>query len=159
MMRQEEMTLAPSGTGRLSITFDTLNYGGSKVTKQVFITSNDTTNARLTISFNVNVVNVVDVKPNIVSFNDSKMDSTYTKTVTISNHAKESLKIVSVSTTLEPLKVDIIKRQLMPGESTQLQAVLHPTMSGTFSGDINIETDNKIQPKIQLKVYAWVTRK
>lgn len=159
MMKKEEMKLAPGTSGKLSISFDTHNYPGQRVTKQVYISSNDTSNARLTISFNVNVMNVIDINPKIVSFNDSKQDSTYTKTITITNPSKDAVKILSVTTALEPLKVDIIKKQLMPGESTQLQAVLHPTKSGTFQGDIDIFTDNKVLPKVQVKVYAWVTRK
>ncbi len=159
MMKEEDKRIAPGGSGKLSVSFDTKNYPGQKVSKQVYISSNDTSNARMTISFNVNVINVIDINPKIVSFNDSKQDSTYTRTITISNPSKDAVKILSVNTALEPLKVDIMKKQLMPGESTQLQAVLHPTKAGTYQGDIEIVTDNKAVPKVQVKVYAWVTRK
>lgn len=158
MMKEENKKIAPGGEGKLSISFDTHNYPGQRVTKQVYVSSNDTSNARLTISFSVNVVNVIDINPRIISFNESKMDSTYTKTITVTNPSKEAVKILSINTSMEPLKVDIIKKQLMPGESTQVQAVLHPTKSGTFQGDIDILTDNKVNPKVQVKVYAWVTR-
>jgi hypothetical protein len=159
MMKDEDKKLAPGQSGKLSISFDTHNYPGLKVTKQVYISSNDTSNAKLTISFNVNVMNILDVKPNIISFNESKMESTYTKTVTISNPGKESIKILSVGTAFDQVKVEMGKMQLMPGESTQLQAVFHPKGSGTFQGDIDIMTDNKALPKLTVKLYAWVTRK
>ncbi len=159
MMKDEQKMIPPSGTGQLSISFDTRNYGGQKVTKQVFISSNDTTNARLTLAFNVNVMNVLEVAPKFLSFNDSKLESTYTKSVTITNPGKESVKILSLVTVFDQIKVDLMKKELRPGESTQLQVTFHPTKSGTLQGNIDIETDSKIQAKFQVAVYTWVTRK
>lgn len=151
--------IAPRDSGKLSIVFDTHNYGGSKATKQVYISSNDTAQPKLTITFSVNVVNILALDPKFFSFSDAKVDSTYTKTITITNPSKESIKILSVNTNDTELKVDIMKMQLMPGEQTQLQVVFHPTKSGTPQPKIEILTDNKIQPKFEVPVYAWVNRK
>jgi hypothetical protein len=159
MMKDEDKIIPPSGTGKLSISFDTHNYGGQKVTKQVFITSNDTTNARLTLAFNVNVINVLEIAPKFISFNDCKLESTYTKSVTITNPGKESVKILSMNTVFDQIKVDLMKKELRPGESTQLQVTFHPTKSGTLQGNIDMETDSKVQAKFQVPVYTWVTRK
>jgi uncharacterized membrane protein len=159
IMKEEDKTIPPDGKGKVSITFDTHNYGGQKVTKQVFISSNDSSNARLAVSFNVNVLNVLDIAPKFVSFNDSKMESTYTKSVTITNPGKESVKILNTNSVFDQIRIDLMKKDLRPGESTQLQVTFHPTKSGTLQGTIDLETDSKIQPKFSVPVYTWVTRK
>lgn len=159
MMKDEDKMIPPSGSGKLSISFNTQNYGGQKVTKQVYITSNDTSNARVTVSFNVNVVSALDLNPKFFSFDNAKLDTTITKTITITNPSKEAVKIISINTTFDQIKLDLMKKQLMPGESTQLQATFHPTKSGTTQGDIDILTDNKMQSKFQVKFYTWVNRK
>jgi hypothetical protein len=151
--------IPPGDSGKLSITFDTHNYGGSKATKQVYVSSNDTTQPKLTITFSVNVVNILALEPKFFSFSDAKVDSTYTKTITITNPSKDAIRIISVNTNDTELKVDIMKKQLMPGEQTQLQVVFRPTKSGTPQPKIEIVTDNKIQPKFEVPVYAWVNRK
>ena len=154
-----EKKLAPSDSGKLSITFDTHNYGGQKAIKHVYVSSNDTSNAKYTIEFTANVLNVLDVAPKFLSFDSSKLESTYVKTVTISNPGKESLKILSVETKFDQMKVNLMKNQLMPGEQTQLQAVFHPTKSGTFQGSIDLTTNNPIKPKYEIKFFCWVNRK
>ena len=151
--------IAAGDSGKLSISFDTHNYGGSKATKQVYVSSNDTSQPKLTITFNVNVLDVLKLDPKFFSFGDAKLDTTYIKTITVTNPSKESVKILSVNSTLDQLKVEILKKQLMPGEQTELQAMYHPTKSGTFQNNIEIVTDNKIQPKLQIGVSAWVNRK
>lgn len=152
-------TIPPGDSGKLSITFNTQGYGGQKPVKQVYLSSNDPTTPKTTINFSVNVLDALTAEPKFFSFDNSKLDSTYTKTITISNPSKDPIKILSVKFPLEQFKVDMMKTQLMPGEKTQLQAVYRPTKSGTFQDNIEIVTDNKVQPKFLVRVYAWVNRK
>ena len=151
--------IAPGDSGKLSITFNTQGYGGNMPTKQVYLTTNDPTLQKPTINFSVNVVDALAADPKFLSFDNSKLDSTYTKTVTITNPSRDPIKILSVKFPLEQFKIDMMKTELMPGEQTQLQAVYHPTKSGTFQDNIEIVTDNKAQPKFLVRVYAWVNRK
>ena len=151
--------IAPGDSGKLSISFNTSAYGGSRPTKQVYVSSNDTSQPKLTITFNVNVINVLNLEPKFFSFNNTKLDTTYIKTITITNPSKDAIKILSVNSSDSEIKVEIMKKQLMPGEQTELQAVFHPTKAGTPQSNIEIVTDNKIQPKFQVPVYSWVNRK
>jgi hypothetical protein len=159
MMSDQDKNLAPKSVGKLSISFDTHAYGGSKVSKQVYITSNDTSNPRMTFTFTANVVNILDMDPKILSFDNMKLDSSYTRTITLTNPSmKNRLKILSVNPNFPMLKVTLLKNELMPGEKTQLQAVFHPTKAGTFQGQIDITTDHSVQPKFSLGFYAWVNK-
>ena len=154
-----EKILAPNQEGKLSITFDTHSYTG-KVTKQVYITSNDTSAPKTTIQFTANVIQVLSFNPQFLSFDNCRVDTTYTKVVTISNPSqKQTIKILSVDPQSDQLKVTLMKNVLMPGEQTQLQAVYHPIKSGTTNGAIEVATDHPLMPKFEIKYYSWVNRK
>jgi hypothetical protein len=160
MMSDQDKNLAPKAVGKLSISFDTRNYGGSKVSKQVYISSDDTSNPRMTVTFTANVVNILDMDPKILSFDNMKLDTSYTRTITITNpSAKNRLKILSVDPKFPMIKVTLMKNELMPGEKTQLQAVFTPTKTGTFQGLIELTTDHTVQPKFNISYYAWVNKK
>ncbi len=159
LMNDADKRLGPNQTGKLSIAFDTHNYSG-RVSKQVYISSNDSSNTKVTVTFTTNVVSILLFDPGQLSFMDMKLDSSYTKTITITNPSdKNSIKILSIDTKSPQIKLTIMKNQLMPGEKTQLQAIYTPDKSGTFSGDIEITTDHPADPKMTVKYFAWVNRK
>jgi hypothetical protein len=159
MMSETDKRLGPNQVGQLSIAFDTHNYSG-QVSKQVYISSNDTSNPKVTITFTTNVMDVLTFDPKMVSFNDMKVDSTATRMVTVSNpSSKLPLKILSVDSKNPLLKVSFMKNELMPGEKTQMQAMFTPEKSGQFQGVIEITTNHPTDPKITISFFAWVTRK
>ena len=141
----------------MSITFNTTSYDGP-VTKHVYLKSNDPEEPDLTIEFTATVVQSLYPDPNRISFNISKADSTYSKVITLTNMTKESIRILSVKTEFYQLKVSLLKNQLMPGEQTELQAVLHPYHAATYQGTIELKTDNLTQPKIDIPVFEWYKR-
>jgi hypothetical protein len=154
-----EKKLAPKDSGKLSISFNTNGVNG-KASKEVYVSSNDPSNPKVTIRFSANVLNVLDVTPKMLAFDQAKVDSSYTKVITVSNpSAKDAVKILSVTSKFEQLEVSLMKNQLMPGEQTQLQAVLKPLKSGTLNGTIEVMTDNPNQPKYEIRVVAFVNRK
>jgi hypothetical protein len=159
MMSDADKRLGPNQVGKLSISFNTQNYSGP-VSKQVYISSNDTSNARVTITFKTNVMEVLGFDPKLISFDNMKLDSTYSKTITITNpSAKEPIRILSVESKNPMLKVSLMKNQLMPGEKTQLQATFKPDKTGTFQGTVDFTTDHSTNPKLSLNFYAWVNKK
>ncbi len=159
LMSDADKRLGPNQTGKLSIAFNTASYSGP-VSKQVYITSNDTSNPKVTITFTTNVLEVLGFEPKLLSFDNMKVDSAYSKIVTIANPSpKEAVKILSVETKSPMLKLALMKNQLMPGEKTQLEATFKPDKSGTFQGTVDFTTDNAANPKISINFYAWVNKK
>jgi hypothetical protein len=155
----KERALGPSDSTQLSISFDTQNQGG-KVTKQVYVSSNDTTEPKLTIQFTANVIEVLKFSPGNILFDRAILDSTYTKIITISNPSKEmGIKILSLETKFDNLKITLMKNALLPGEETQLQAVYHATKTGAPQGTIQLTTDHPLQKVFNINVIAWVNRK
>ncbi len=155
----KERAVGPSDSTQLSISFDTQSQGG-KVTKQVYISSNDTTEPKVTIQFTANVIEVLTFSPRSILFDRAIVDSTYSKTMIISNPSKEKgIKILSVATKFDNLKVTLMKNTLLPGEETQLQAVYHATKPGSLQGTIQLTTDHALQKTFDLNVVAWINRK
>lgn len=150
--------LGPADTGRLTITFNPANYS-SKVVKHVYVESDDPTNPNLTIEFTVNVSTLFKIDPTMFSFNDAKADSIYEKSVTITNTSKQTVKLSDPQTKMDVIKVSLKKRELKPGESAELTAEFHPPKSGTYPGTIEVATDHPAFPKLEIRVYGWVTRK
>jgi hypothetical protein len=151
--------IGPADSSQLSIMFDTHNQMG-RVTKQVYISSNDSTTPKLTVQFTANVIQVLQYIPTYFSFDDTKLDSTYTKSITVLNPSRGTpVTVLSVETTFEDIKVDLKKKELKPGEQTQLEVVFHPTKPGAYQGVITLTTDNASQQKSEIKVNTWVNRK
>ncbi|MBI4810194.1 MAG: hypothetical protein HY800_01865 [Ignavibacteriales bacterium] len=152
-------TKVKNDSGQLSIIFDSQNQPG-KVSKQVYISSNDSTTPKVTIQFTANVIDILKLNPANFVFDKAKVDSVYTKTLTISNPSKErAINILSAEAKFENLKITLLKNSLMPGEDTQLQAVFTATKAGTAQGFIELITDHPLQKKFEIKVFSWVNRK
>ena len=155
-----EKKLAPNDSGKLSISFNTAGANGH-ASKEVYISSNDPAAPKVTIRFSANVLNVLNASPTMLSFDMAKVDTAYTKVITLANPStKDPVKILSVTPKFEnQLEVTLMKNQLMPGEQTSLQAVFKAVKSGTLSGTVEIMTDNASQPKFEIRVVAFVNRK
>jgi len=154
-----DKVLAPNDTGKLSISFNTTGQTGHR-SKQVYVMSNDPGNPRLTITFSADVMTVLDIMPKVISFNNSKVDSTYTQTVTIKNpSASDPVNLLSVTVDDPEVKTALMKNKLMPGEETQLQVTITPTKSGSMKGKIAIKTDNQKQSQFDIGVFAFVSKK
>ncbi len=154
-----EKTIAPGKDAKLNFTFDTHNYTG-RVTKQIYVSSNDTSTPKLTVNFTANVIQIFSLNPQFFSFDNAKVDSVYTKVITITNPSqKQSIKITGVEPKMDDLKVTLMKNELMPGEQTQIQAEFHPTKPGNPQGVIELQTNHPQYPKYEIRVYSWVNRK
>ncbi len=151
--------LGPGEIGDLSITFDTHAYTG-RATKQVYVGSNDSTQPKTTITFSANVTPVLTMNPQYFAFEKATLDTTMVRTVTITNGLlKDKVKITSVHTESDMIKLTLMKNELMPGEQTQLQAEFHPTKTGSQQGDIELTTSHPNLPTVKIHYYSWVTKK
>jgi hypothetical protein len=154
-----EKVLAPNDTGKLSITFNTAGQNGHR-SKQVYVMSNDPANPKLTITFSAEVMSVLEINPKVLTIEKARMDSSYTRVITIANPSQtEAVNILSVKGDIPDIKVSLMKNKLAPGESTQLQVTVTPTKSGTINGKVEMTTDHKRQQKFDIGVFAFVSKK
>jgi hypothetical protein len=154
-----EKILAPNDTGRLSISFNTAGRSGHQG-KQVYVMSNDPQNPKFTINFSAEVMSILDINPKVVTFQKSRIDSSYTQTIMISNPSQtDAISILSVKADLPTITTSLMKNKLMPGEQTQLQVTVTPTKSGTMNGKVEMMIDHKRQQKFDIGVFAFVSKK
>jgi len=154
----DKSEVAPRDSAKLDITFDSHAYLG-KVTKQVYISSNDTSNSKVTLNLTANVIQVLKLTPPYFGFDNAKVDSEYVRTVTISNPSQEkTVNITSVDTKLEHVRVSLEKNSLKPGEQAELKVYFKPVKTGSWQGTVEVNTDHPLQPKFDVKVYIWVSR-
>jgi hypothetical protein len=159
LLTNEKTNLGPEDTAQVSISFNSQGQNG-KVFKTVTIASNDTSNPQVTIQFTANVIAALGIDREMLSFSRIILDSTYNEIITLTNPSKDrGLKILSTTTTVEGMKVSLLKNALMPGEQTQMQIKYRPPKPGVLTGVIDIMTDHPIQSAMQIKVLATVNRK
>jgi len=154
-----EKVLAPAQEANLSITFNATGYRAGKVQKHVYIESDDPQTPTLTLEFEPNVIQILDITPNMLSFNDAKVDSEMTRSVKIKNTSHEPIKIVNIDNTFEYLKVSTSKNELAPGDSLELTGVLKTPKPGSYQATVILMTDNPNLSRAEVKVFMWVNRK
>lgn len=155
----DEKILAPNDTGRLSITFNTAGQNGHR-SKQVYVMSNDPLNPKMTITFSADVMSVLEINPKVITVDKARVDSAYTRTITITNPSQtEAVSILSVKGDIPDIKTSLMKNKLAPGEQTQLQVTITPSKSGTINGKVEMTTDHKKQAKFDIGVFAFVSKK
>jgi hypothetical protein len=153
-------TIAPHDSTTLNIVFNSAGYPPGKVTKHVYITSNDTgSHGIYTLEFVASVITPLMLDPAFFSFTNAKVDSSYKKTITILNKTKQPVSIDSISGNSEQISFSLSKTKLLPGEQTVLQAVLHPVKAGSYQGSVTLFTSVPDQPKLDIRYVAWINRK
>jgi hypothetical protein len=159
LLKNDKTNLGPNDSTQVSISFNSQGQNG-KVFKTVTIASNDTSNPQVTIQFTANVIAALGIDREMISFSRVVLDSVYNEVINLSNPSKDrGIKILSATTTMDGLKITLLKNTLMPGEQTQIQIKYCPPKAGVIAGAIDITTDHPIQSASQIKVLATVNRK
>jgi len=155
----DKQEIKPNESANLKISFDSQNFMG-KVTKTVDISSNDPESPKVTVKFVSNIIQVLKINPPYFGFNNLKVDSVYTREISITNPSKDkTINILSVKSKDENVKVKLMKNTLKPGEETTLQAICQPAKIGSTQGIVELTTDHLLQNKFEIKVYMWTSRK
>jgi hypothetical protein len=158
-LKNDKTNLGPNDSTQVSISFNSQGQNG-KVFKTVTIASNDTSNPAVTIQFTANVIAALGIDREMLSFSRIILDSVYNEVINLTNPSKDrGIKILSTTTTVEGMKVTLLKNTLMPGEQTQMQIKYCPPKSGVLTGTIDITTDHPLQSTSMIKVLATVNRK
>ena len=152
--------IAPHDEAKMTVSFNPANYSPGKYTKHVYITSNDsTTNGIYTMEFVAEVITPLMLDPGYFSYPNAKLDSVYSKTITLTNKSKSPIVFDSLSGSNEQISFKIGKMKLMPGEQTNIEGILHPVKSGSNQGTLTVYTNIPDQRKVDIKYMAWINRK
>ncbi len=150
-----ESKIPPGKEGFLTIGFNSQGFQG-KQHKSVTITSNDTTNSPLVFTFSADITMLLKFEPQFIYFQNLAADSTASTKITIQNTTMEAIEITSIQTKVKGLKTQIMQKKLMPNGITELSAVYKAEGDGMIQGEITLNTNNKKQPQIPLKFFAYI---
>jgi hypothetical protein len=179
-----QRALAPSDTTSLTITFNTRGYNG-KAKKHVYVDSDDPATPQLTIAFETNVITALALSPMFISMQLVKPDSLAHSVINIVNQYGESVEITGVKVVLDTiamnittpappakeeksweklppaaqkpsLRASIDKKDLKPGEKTELTVEFKSPKPGNFQGTIFLTTNLKQIPQYDVRFFANV---
>ncbi len=136
--------IPPGDSGKLEISFDSKKFTG-KVEKAVTFDTNDPDQKRVRIIFHANISRIIETSLDRIVYNVIKVGADMVQEVTITNVSNEPLKITSVKSDSDVMKVQISEKELRPGYRTTLTCTLRATEIGFVKGNITFTTDN---PKV-----------
>ncbi|MDI6766967.1 MAG: DUF1573 domain-containing protein [Bacteroidota bacterium] len=145
--------IPPSDSAALSITFDAKQFSG-KIRKTVTMQTNDTSRLRVEIGFTANVVRYLELSPEYLFLRTVK-DSATSQTITIKNVGKETVKFLSVTSSIDELVTNLSNNAVDPGEEVTLSTMIKPTTTGTITGNIEVKTDHPKIPSFTVRFFAW----
>jgi len=155
----KEKILAPGAEANLSITFNASGYRAGKVVKHVYVKSDDPETSTLTIEFQPNVIQLLELNPLMLSYNNAIVDTPMTKSLILKNTSNDTINILSIDNSFEFLKVAVGKTTLAPGDTTELSGTLLTPKPGSEQKIIYLLTDHPSIPKVEVKVFLFVNRK
>ena len=140
----------PGASRSIAVEMATESWEG-KITKEIFIETNDPQKPRLSLTVKVQVYTMLSVEPNFVDFKDVKAGTSHAREVLIRNRRQEPIAITQL--VIDPEKMASIAPRgafvLQPGAAMKLVLTLAPpaTYIGPIYGSIILHTDWKDLPQ------------
>ena len=140
----------PRDTATISVVFNSVGYMGP-VKKAFAIESNDPVQGIVFVQFSINVVNLIEAVPEIIYFGNLHLGSVASKSIRLRNIGKTPLVIRGISDSTQTVETYLQKQKLAPGEGTVLLASARGQKEGPRHGELVLETDSKMQPRVKIK--------
>ena len=145
--------VAPGKETTVNIEFNPTGYIG-EVTKYIYIMTSDPKQQMISVTMTGYVAYALQPTPNYVVFSNAKPGELDSTSVTLSNTSDEQMRITKVGLPSDKLSYKLSKEVLKPGEFTNLEIYIDSRNMGDINGTIQIYTTSKLQPMLQLKVFA-----
>ena len=84
------------------------------------------------------------------------MDSVVVDSFTVTNTGPSTIRILSVTPTIDVVSATISSNKIKSGESAVVACRFTPKKNGTVKGNIIITTDNSQAPSIDVRFFALV---
>lgn len=144
--------IPPTDSAALSITFNAKQFSGI-IRKKITMQTNDTSRPRVEIGFTANVVRYLELSPEYLFLRAVK-DSTTSKTITIKNVGQETVKFLSVVSSIDELVTNLSNNSIEPGKEITLSVTIQP--KANISGNIDIKTDHPKIPSFSIRFFTWI---
>lgn len=146
--------LAPGEWGELKTIFNSKGFQG-KVTKTVYVYSNDPDQPQAKFRLQGEVLRELLVTPRRLQFRAGKDKTPFAATINLRNNGSTQLFLSDLKTTSKELQADISSSQLAPGESAQIAIRLTPnTDKNRFAGYVTLRSSSPRTPTLRIPVTA-----
>ncbi len=146
--------IAPGDSGLLSITFNSSSFLGH-VEKGVNFETNDTAHRRMEIHFTATVIRLFELDPEYL-FLKGAPGSTTSRSLRINNSGNREINFLSVAPSSPMISATLSRMSIKPGEGTTLTGSITPKAAGTYTGNIQITTDDPREPVLTIRFFSWV---
>ena len=150
-----DSALAPGKETKVRIEFNPTGYIG-EVTKYIYIVSSDPQNQLTTVKMTGYIAYALQPTPSYIVFNNVRAGKPDSTSITLSNTSGETITITNVESEFKEITFKLHKRTLKPGEFTDLDLYLLPKKMQDINGYIHILTTSKLQPVVQIRVFAGI---
>ena len=152
------MNLAPGAKGQVQANFDSARFRGT-VSKTIYLYSNDPVKPLVQLIIKGEVIEIVAVEPEQVSFGTVAGDQTLEAKVVLRNQGEKPLTLGTPSTTAVELQAEMPETILARGEEVSLELTLSPKPGTTrFSGYILVPVDGVPKNQLRIPVYAAIRK-
>ena len=152
--------IAPGKSAEIQVVFDSSAFSG-KVQKSVFLVTNAAKAPNFTLNLDGSIVEVLQVAPRQLSLGPVRPGVAKQTTVTVTNRAAGSVRLLSVSTTSNTLQIKSVikKSELKSGETGSIDLTITPRADAkVLSGYLHIMTDSAQKKEIIIPVYASLAK-
>ena len=153
-----EKNLAPGAKGQVQANFDSARFRGT-VSKTIYLYSNDPVKPLVQLIIKGEVIEIVAVEPEQVSFGTVAGDQTLEAKVVLRNQGEKPLTLGTPRTTAVELQAEMPETTLARGEEASLELTLSPKPGTTrFSGYILVPVDGVPKNQLRIPVYAAIRK-
>ncbi|MCF6148124.1 MAG: DUF1573 domain-containing protein [Candidatus Kuenenia sp.] len=133
--------------GEIEVRFNSGKYVG-KITKSIFVHSNDPVNPKVKLAIEVKIIEEVSVNPRRINFGIVRMGGSCSQNIEIKTLPESDIKILKVETSFPYIKLT----EKNKNESVCNYDVMLRGMEefGKFNGFIFVHTDSKKKPRIDV---------
>jgi len=149
--------IPPGGEGKIDVTFKTGSGRGGKLEKTITVTTNDPAQQTVSLKVSTEVKVVLAAEPNRLSFGQIKKGGEAVRYAALTGSYKESVKITSVESNNQYLKVDTNLKGFENDKQKQIRVSLRPGMKiGRFNERVILHTDHKAVKDLTLYVMGEI---
>jgi Protein of unknown function (DUF1573) len=149
----DEKVLEPDQQTKINAKFSSDRYKG-KVSKNIFVRSNDPKNPITTLTVQAEVKVDLEVSPGMIYFSGLKAGDKVTRNIILKNLSDSTITIQEISSTIPAIKVDLSKMKIPPGEEVNLALVVEELKKDmSLSGYITVRNSSH-QDKISVRIYG-----
>jgi hypothetical protein len=148
-------SVIPAGKrGAIKASFNSANFSGV-VHKTVAVETNDPTAPSVTLTIKGMVQTELKVEPAQLNLGQVHTDAAVSSSILLTNRGDRTVRIKSVTSTLQTVTVTPGKTSLKPGESSTIHLTIHPRNGDRMlSGYIRLLTDVPERPELLVPIYG-----